>query len=353
MSSVFEIKTEEDYLFSLIFLEIGKLWIKELVCKDTCRVDLLSIAGRGREELRLENYKKLDLEDRVYFMALRGFIEGYERTGSFGDPVPLLLDSTASGQQILALINKVESPKILKELNLFANTEWYDPYLIAIRDFLTSIKDDSTDCELNVLSKYFTRKALKKPIMTSFYNSTLYRSRKDILGAIDGADEKELRIILKFIPKFYKFINADSIKKRFNLESIKDVKPLKDSFDYNYYSPGKREYRHKLTIDGRLRTISFHSSFKDYMELDSGTSLETEIDRVIDQKKTETARSPNTVHNIDSDIACHIIRTKDLKVYSIHDMFICSIYDKHLVYDRINQYYTEKIKSKYSLTIII
>jgi rRNA maturation protein Nop10 len=59
------------------------------------------------------------------------------------------------------------------------------------------------------------------------------------------------------------------------------------------------------------------------------------------------------VHNLDSDIVSWVLRCSNCKVYTIHDMFICSIYDKHNVFDSINKYYGQRLDVKYSLTILI
>jgi hypothetical protein len=143
--------------------------------------------------------------------------------------------------------------------------------------------------------------------MTVLYNATLFRTRNNILTAINRFDsELDQNIVRKFIPIFYNFLTGDSLKHKFNLKSLSDIRPgvLQNNFDPIYYNRGESSHRIKLMVDGKLWTMRYNYKINDYLNLNDASVFDEIRSSIteIDQKKTDTAKAPNTVHNLDSDI---------------------------------------------------
>ena len=358
----FVIGSREDYLRTLIKLELGKLYLKELVSAEKTYISITEIAERGELILTNSPRKLLDPDEEIYINSLRRF---YKRIGVDEEPdnINLLLDSTASGQQVIAYIREVTDVDVLKKLNLSGNFEWYDPYYETIKEFFLYIEDKANSEEKEVIKQYFTRKTLKRAIMTSFYNATLYRITKNIHSSLpDSITNQDKLIINKFIKYLYIFLTNESLLKKFKMTSLSEINPLNSDFDPNYYNNESWRHRIKVNIDGSVRTMTFPFKMNKFL-ISAGIQDTDSIYRLnpikeggshINIKKTATAMAPNTVHNIDSQIVSEILRKSKVPIYTIHDMFIVSIYSKHIVFDEINRFYSSRLKNKeYSLTILI
>jgi hypothetical protein len=225
-----------------------------LVNLQTTSVLITKIAELGRIKFEQNDDEKLDIEEKIYYASLKEFLSSFKKNKI--SPIALLLDSTASGQQVLSLLAPKCDSSVLTALNLNGNEAWHDPYWQTIADFFSFLEENSYNAnEIAVLKKYFNRKVLKSSIMTALYNATLFRTRSNILASIGSFDrELDQNIVQKFIPIFYAFLTGDSLKRKFNLKSLGDIKPgfLQNNFDPIYYSRGESSHRIKLMVEGKL-----------------------------------------------------------------------------------------------------
>lgn len=438
----------EDYCKTMIELEVGKLFIKTLVSSSKPSASLRDLATLGKSILMdlSKHSKDLDLADLVYLKVLNFYHQKINKD-FIPKYIPLLLDSTASGQQMLCILlekNFEKDKKLLTYLNLGNNRTWYDIYYLTLRDFIKFVERDKSKELVDFVRKYFTRKVVKRAIMTSFYNATSFRVSKTIYEALEGTNfENEEVDVQEVIKLFYQFLTKDNLKDRFGISSLTViVKSEKFPFDSNYYEVGDlKEERVKIKYKGRLYVMTYNYLTKflldseqvevvdlnegqDFFTKDgsnknnhfvsntwnlssSGNILEVEnekmfenslpyklselggltkdvnllkhsqtckefnaclnddnllkgsfnnkyVERKVDLIKTQTALAPNVVHRLDSDLASFVIVGLEGSVYTVHDMYITNLWVKAQLYDSINNYFNEKLKTKsYSLTVVI
>ena len=120
MNEIFNFTSINHYFQVMIELEIGKILIKNLVSVTKPYTSICEIREYGIQiiEGRVDK-SSLDLDEKIYMEVLIYYHKGILK--EIPTYIPILLDSTASGQQILAKLCKVSDPEILKTLNLYQN----------------------------------------------------------------------------------------------------------------------------------------------------------------------------------------------------------------------------------------
>lgn len=394
----------KDYLLVNIRLEIGKLSLKNLVSIKNPQISLKDISIEGSFSLdRLNtdsfNFIGLDAEDRIYIKIL---YTKYKQllVGKIPSYIPCLLDATASGQQVLTIILGQKGDDLLHKLNLSNSLVWTDTYLSTLktyREYLVSKKDFKG---LSDVDKYFTRKLVKRPIMTIFYNSTEYRTLMTMKGQLlETLNYSEVKSLTKSIKDFHFFISTYLIKSNFKIKTLLDIEPkIEIHADLNYYIPFiKKDSRYKITIDGEKSSSSYTYTlyelkmlrvdgslvplneslfFRVFPSQDPSSLLKSEdksinityvddldlggftakglVIRKLDLEKTRRAKAPNLAHYVDSDIVVHVLKNSDNDVYTIHDMYISNMSKKHKIYYLTNEYFSTKLKTDiFSPSLII
>jgi len=376
-----------------IRLEIGKLSLNSLVSVENPSVSLKEISIRGSFALDdlckgSFNFIGLGVEDRVYIKIL---YTKYKRllSGEIPEYIPCLLDATASGQQVLTIILGQNGSDLLSKLNLSNSLVWTDTYLFTLKTYREHLVAKGDLHGIQVLDKYFTRKLVKRPIMTIFYNATEYRTiltmREHLLITLDN---KEVGPLIEHLQSFHSFIATYLIKRNFKVETLLKVEPKIEVFaDLNYYNPFiKRDSRYKITVGGEkysssytyslyelkmlvtdAEAIPFNESlfFSIFPDQDpslllkmGGASLDfTYVDnldlggftakgviiRKLDLEKTRRARAPNLAHYVDSDIVASILLKSRKDVYTIHDMYVSNMSKKHRLYLLTNEYFSRRL----------
>jgi len=127
INTFLKINTIQEYLKFCIHLEIGKQRIKELVSIETPCVHISKIIEKGscfieRYKRSEENLNEFSANDRLYTKILISCLETID-SNKFPPYIPCLLDATASGQQVLAIVCGVQDDNILKAFNLSDNHE--------------------------------------------------------------------------------------------------------------------------------------------------------------------------------------------------------------------------------------
>jgi len=404
LNRLFKFSSYKDYLLTGIRLEIGKLGLKGLVSIKNPRIPLKDISiegGFSLDKLRLGSFDftELGVEDRVYIKILyvkyRGLL-----SGEIPEYIPCLLDATASGQQVLTIILGQRGDDLLSKLNLSNSLVWTDTYLSTLKTYREYLVTKEDPRSLGIVDKYFTRKLVKGPIMTIFYNSTEYRTlitmREHLLTTLDYS---EVRLLTKSIRDFHSFIATYLIKSNFKIETLLDIESkIKIYADLNYYVPLiKKDVRYKITINGEKRSSSYtHTVYELKMLIVEGAAVPLNetlftqifpnqdpslllktadksirivyvnnlnlggftakglIVRRVDLEKTRRAKAPNLAHYVDSDIVVHVLKNSSEDVYTIHDMYISNMSKKHRLYLLTNEYFSIKLNMNiFSPSLII
>lgn len=411
INTFLKINTIQEYLKFCIHLEIGKQKIKEMVSIETPYVHVSKIIEMGsyfieRHKRLEESLNEFSSNDRLYIKILANCLEVID-SNRFPSYIPCLLDATASGQQVLAIVCDVQDENILKAFNLSNNHEWTDTYLFNIKKYREHLTKKNDLVKLNVLDTYFTRKVVKRPIMTTLYNAapnTTINSMVDDLK--ETVSVQTLKTLRPHFNDFHIYIANTTIKENYGIDSLLDVNFSKNmSADINYYKTlYMKESRSKFTFNKKLKTVSYNyeetklifictedsllplndsllikifgrDQFVKYtispdtnfvfnnrefamskpkkMFLGAFSLMVCEL-REIDVKKTDRARAANTAHYLDSDLVTHVLRFDNQKTYTIHDMYITSVLNKHNIYSRINIFFSTRLRKElFSLTVVI
>jgi hypothetical protein len=79
--------------------------------------------------------------------------------------------------------------------------------------------------------------------------------------------------------------------------------------------------------------------------------IDTTYILIEDEKASKTALEANNMHYLDATLIKHIL--EDLEIIPIHDCFGIRLCELHLLVDKINKYYSNKIgKDTYSIHVI-
>lgn len=322
------------YFLKICFLEIGKL-NKKTIYKDT-GLGIKDIVEKGIEMyLDKNNCNFKETSDYAYFLSNTSCLDTFFLTKKWKN-ISIIKDSTASTLQHWGTLLETKD-EYVKYLNLNGDC-WFDPYEIIINIFKKKYKDICND----KIKKILNRDVLKKIIMTSNYNASLWKCKSDLLNYIHENDLNiDFEIMTGFITTFYDFLNNDLFselykkdKKEF-IQKLGDKLILKDaSLDFKYYTQEKR--RKELKNNNARWVIT--------------SNVNTEK---IDKNKTNTALNANIIHALDAELARWLITKQEL--WPVHDSFCVSIFNTHKLMDSTNEYFRLKNKNdeQYSAFILI
>jgi hypothetical protein len=243
--------------------------------------------------------------------------------------------------------------------------------------------------------------------MTTLYNAALNTTINSMTDNLkETVPSSILETLRPHFGDFHIYIANTTIKENYGIDSLLDVNFSKNmNADVNYYRTlYKRESRSKFTFNKKLKTVSYNYEetklificseisllplndsllievFGDSQFVKNATSPNTNfvfnnrrfvisrpkrmfLDtfslmicelREIDVKKADRAMAANTAHYLDSDLVTHVLRFDNQKTYTIHDMYITNILNKHNIYSRINIFFSTRLgKELFSLTVVI
>lgn len=312
-------KEEILYKKIVLLIEVGKFFIKNNEGYLVRTEDIINI-GKEKYKNRENN---LELKDRMYLDKIYWLLNKLNNDEEIDDNTIIFKDATASGLQNYGILLGYKD-EMLKYLNLDGN-DWCDTYKYVIKRFVKS-EDE----------KYLKRKYWKGTIMTIPYNSVWHSCFIKFLEKLreDGIDYKELkeenRERIKTMHKnFY-----NDVKSQIKIEFYKNESKELKKFKYNKWSiVSKDEYKvnYKNIRDKYINTI--------YM-----------ID--YDEKATERAEEANNMHYLDAELVKFLLR--NFEVITIHDCFGIRLSELHLLMDKVNEYYSNKIGKKiYGLHILL
>lgn len=223
----------------------------------------------------------------AYRKAQRGLPTGYI----------VRLDATASGPQIMnTLFRDIEG---MKYLNVLGDDTRYDLYTLVAQTMYENTKDSQIWRDLNDdFAK--VRKIVKKPIMTSFYNST--SKPKEIFGE----NTIELQEFYKALKRYCEGALAvqDTINACWNNSKDVNIWTLPDG--HTAYCPVSKVLESKIEIPEKGMKITYTHT--------------------VQRANFAERRSlcPNLVHSLDGYICREIVKrlhSKGIEVSPIHDSF--------------------------------
>ena len=299
--------------------ESGKRWLK---------IDIANHYGLDKE-LWEDRVKFVDENDSVlealmdkadepllYIQAVQAY-----RKAQRGLPTGYIvrLDATASGPQIMnTLYRDVEG---MKYLNVLGDDTRHDLYTLVAKTMYENTKDSQIWRDLNGdFAK--VRKIVKKPIMTSFYNSQ--SKPKEIFGE----DTIELQEFYKALKRYCE--GALAVQDTINAcwDNSKDVNIWTLPDGHTAYCPVSKVLESKIEIPEKGMKITYTHT--------------------VQRANFAESRSlcPNLVHSIDGYICREVVKrlhSKDIEVSPIHDSF--GVHPNHC--DELRRVYREILAQIY------
>lgn len=281
-----------------VLLSIGSLTIekKEIILeREFIEEGLKNYLGRLKVNGYLENS-----ELTYYYLIIDNF--NRDKKDRY-----LLKDISGSIFQNASLILGIQDETKLKYLNLDGNV-WYDPYAIIINKIRNGVPEH--------LKKFFTRKTLKKPIMTRYYNAKLFTSFKYFIKEASKIQDyndslfKDLWLEFKKIYDTLKNLEKELIFCHSNEDYNNFLKDKKiDKIDYESFNFSIIAYKLKpcridIVVSGKRMTVTIYKQTnKRHLQ------------------KINNSMIPNIFHGEDSQRARLLISSFNEKCFCIHDAF--------------------------------
>jgi len=295
----------DSYMALVLLMEIGKFYLK----KEEYLIKTEEFIKRG-----LENYDKEDeilkFEDRLYLNKIKENLKKIIKRDKYDINTIIFKDATASGLQNYGIILGYKEEKI-KYLNLDGE-EWCDTYKYVIDKFLES-------------NKFSKRKYWKSTIMTIPYNAEWFSCFIKFTKALEEDDinynkmEEEEKSKLRELHKKMYYDIKNKLKE--DLFIKKEGKLI--NFKYNEWKVvNKKEYK-----------INFEKLRDKYVD--------TTYIIIDDEKTSKRALEANNMHYLDAILIKKIM--EELEIIPIHDCFGIRLCELHMLIDRVNKYYSEKI----------
>jgi hypothetical protein len=302
-------------IISIVFFEFGKLAKSKHIHQfggRLCQEDFIKIGAeffknflRNSDEMLVEDFE-LYLETIYLFNILKNYNErNYIKH-------IIYKDATASAIQLLMILLGSSDIDKVKACNLNNDGYWYDTYYFIIMDFKNSHVLNNTSLQ------HFTRKNLKKTIMTYNYSATLLTCWRDFSeNILYGEDEYQ-----QLFDDFQKFFNF--LKKIFDGDIFFKTpsKKLIEFFKKDFKSLGEikittsdqsnayLEYK-KTTVtrlDKRYKTIRF-------------TMVFTDVSEELDFRKSYQSLRPNLLHSLDATLVRIVLNKLPKPIITVHDSF--------------------------------
>lgn len=305
----------DSYMALILLMEIGKFYLK----KEEHLLKTEEFIYRG-----LENYNKEDeilkFEDRLYLNKIKENLKKLIIGEEYDINTIVFKDATASGLQNYGIILGYKEEK-LKYLNLDGQ-EWCDTYKYIIDKFLET-------------TKFSKRKYWKSTIMTIPYNAEWFSCFKKFTKALKEDDieynkmEEEEKDELRELHKKMYYSIKNKLKE--DLFTKKEGKLI--NFRYNEWRVvNKKEYK-----------VNFEKLRDKY--------IDTTYILLDDEKTSRRALEANNMHYLDAVLIKKIM--EEIEIIPIHDCFGVRLCELHILIDKINKYYSEKIgKETYCIHVL-
>lgn len=300
--------------------------------------------------------------------------------------IPIILDATASGQQVFPLFLTLKDESLLKNLNLSEDLVWVDTYSVLMGLYVNDLIERGEEDYSRWFKEKMNRSLCKKPIMTVVYNATEYRVFETLWEPLfQGLAPKERGLAKKVISDFYNFLNKRNFERFYGVSSLLDIEAKTNiSADLNYYEPiFTKDNRIKIRTNGSQRTSSYTSYTLEVQLVRNNGAWEAKDEkvqkkftealsnlnndlvlwsksewvrpeqsflpsmhykaRIVNKRKTNRAKAPNLAHYFDSKIAVLVITKFNSDIYTIHDEYILELRKKHRIYSVISTFFNKEV----------
>ena len=300
---------------STIFFEFGKLVKSDHMDKFDGRltetdfikigIDFFNDFMGGGDELLLNNFE-LYLEAHYLLNILKNYNDGVYIKHI------IYKDATASAIQLLMVLLGSHDQDKIKICNLNDKTYWYDTYYFIIKEFKAQHILGATSLP------HFTRKNLKKTIMTYNYSATMLTCWKDFSENISFTNDQYQQIFDDF-QKFFNFLKEifdgdlffknpskkliEFFKKDFKLAG--EIKVTTPDHSHTYLEYKKST---SIRIDKKYKDLRFTIVFWDLSD-------------ELDIRKTYQSLRPNLLHSLDATLVRIILNKLPHPIITIHDSF--------------------------------
>lgn len=305
---------------------------KEFLDKTNPSTDLKIIFMKGYQRLLAKNDEQ-DEEKWLLIEHYKAIIQSFSL-----NVIPkrfIHKDATASFIQNTIRILGPKNEKSLEYANLYSNQKWYDTYALSLNFWKKTLKIDLGKISLSgklinadVLS-YFTRRTIKKAVMTDSYAAKYltqwdyFRSavKEDFNISFEYKSEVELlfRSFIKFLEEIFwneHFLASDpncmvdyiefEVKTK-NQAKIVSIDSESDLIYYKY----------------KTKSIDIMVKIPDSVEIYRKTKMIKIVDKSnIDLKKIKSAIKPNWVHFVDAYLVRQINSLMGSYLMTIHDCFL-------------------------------
>lgn len=301
-------------------------------------IDLLNL-GIDTYKFNQEKLKQLELDEQLECLKYISIIDNLI-IGKFNSKCFICKDSTASVLQHLHIYLGYKNIDALKSTNIIGSDYWYDPYSIIIDTFL-----NGTDIDTDFCIKYFTRKTLKKSIMTHSYSVSRYRSYCYFLNGLDkilkkenkkfwSLDLEEQKKFSKNFNSFYNFLDNDFETKLFYSKKSKDLIEFVSGISF---------------LDGTVINLTYNELKYRRREIKSSqfnirVSYDSQIkSNYVNIETTNNALRANIIHASDAYLNRSFI--KKYSSLSIHDCFCLHLVNINSCIHFINKFFYTQINN--------
>lgn len=309
------------YYVITIFFELGKLFKSKLIEESGGVITTVQFIELGIKYFDTKAWDNLELNDKIIAWSLYFILK--ELDAQIYTKTPFFKDATASGIQILSLILGVKSPDLFKWVNFTQEDAWYDTYFLIIQQFV------QTNPMPQLIKPFFTRKTLKKTIMTYNYNAsylTCWKNFQKEAGMSYGIDSELHFAAQKYFKKFYNYLNWFFFKNNFYANSPKII----NIYFAEYFLQTNEAYyktQDEFFIALKYFVLEKHSKFDRKILGKRVTMTIPALTPLFDEAKTNRALQANVTHIFDAFVLRQIIFTMGKPYMSIHDSIGIDIAD--------------------------
>lgn len=239
-------------------------------------------------------------------------------------------DATASCYQHLIKILGSKDSESLKWCNLKSLDTWFDTYSYIIENFNKKIKSECLS--IDDISKIFSRKTLKRVIMTENYGASMRTCIKYFTSSFSFEkytleQQKEIISIFKL---FYNYLTTDnSILRKSSSEIVEYFSNVLNS-DGNIISTLKDDSKiYHIYYKHNIKQIEIYLYNKRY------TKQERLLTSTIDMKKIKNAIRANYVQSIDAALVRWYLC--EIRGITIHDCFMIDYLNTTFLIAKLNE----------------
>jgi hypothetical protein len=302
------------YLFTLFF-ELGKLQKNKAILAHNGKLNTLDFICLGIEFFNTPPNDEFDFEVLVEHAVLMDILEALKRKQFV--KLPVYKDATASALQLLTILLGPASDLHLSETNLKQSGFWYDTYFSIIARFWnkTNIPDD-------LKTRYFTRAALKKTIMTHNYQATYLTCLNEFKAynqlPWDNAAGDNIKVIPIF-KAFYKYLDILFASNEYFAISSECIV---EWFQTRWVDTRTAQF---TTLDNLFVPLDYGKITKQRVERLILTKRETilwaALTDEIDETKMFRAVRANIIHSFDGYLVRQVTLRLGYPIITIHDSF--------------------------------